>query len=78
MEDWIAYPKACVDLTYEWRLFLAFPLHPSTRFKHDPRARHLKELLAHCRKRSDIRLRTCRDVDHCVAAEAVDRPRRSR
>lgn len=70
VDDWIAYLKRAVDFAYEHRLFVAFAVHPSTSFKHDPEARYLSEVLAHCRQRSDILVCTFPDIYRWVANDA--------
>ena len=62
IHEWIGYLKRCVDLAYDNNLFYAQTVHPSTSFKHDPRARYLHELLEYCRKRPDIVVCTFQDM----------------
>jgi peptidoglycan/xylan/chitin deacetylase (PgdA/CDA1 family) len=61
-DDWIAYLKQCVDIAYEQNLFLSLTVHPSTSFKHDPKARYVTKLLEYCRQKPDIRICTYRDI----------------
>ncbi len=69
VDEWIAYLKGCVDIAYEKNLFLCLTTHPSTSFKHDPKARYLDELFAYCRERSDIRLCTYREMFAWIDAD---------
>ncbi len=69
VDEWIAYLKGCVDIAYEKNLFLCLTTHPSTSFKHDPKARYLDELFAYCRKRPDIRLCTYREMFAWIDAD---------
>jgi len=69
IDEWIAYLKGCVDLSYERNLFLALTVHPSTSFKHDRKARYVKELLAYCRKRHKILVCTYRDMYRWISSE---------
>ncbi len=67
LEDWINYLKRAVDYAYENNLYLSVTVHPSTSFKHDPKARYLDEVYAYCRKKSDIVLCTTRDIYRWVS-----------
>ena len=74
IDEWIAYLKACVDIAYEQNLFLSLTVHPSTSFKHDPKARYIKELLEYCRKRPKILFCTYRDMYRWIANEKEKYP----
>ena len=69
IDEWIAYLKGCVDLAYERSLFLALTVHPSTSFKHDRKARYVKELLEYCRKKPKILVCTYRDMYRWISKE---------
>ncbi len=69
IDEWIAYLKGCVDLACERNLFLALTVHPSTSFKHDRKARYVKELLEYCRKRPKILVCTYRDMYRWISSE---------
>ncbi|MFC2099023.1 polysaccharide deacetylase family protein [Bacteroidota bacterium] len=69
VDEWIGYLKACVDLAYEQNLFLSLTVHPSTSFKHDPKARYVKELMEYCRKRPDILVCTYSDMYRWISKE---------
>lgn len=74
LDEWIAYLKACVDISYERNLFLSLTVHPSTSFKHDPKARYVKELFEYCRKRPKILICTYRDMYRWISNEKEKYP----
>lgn len=69
VDEWIGYLKKCVDLAYERNLFLSLTVHPSTSFKHDRKARYVKELMEYCRKRPKILICTYRDMYRWISNE---------
>lgn len=69
INEWIAYLKGCIDIAYERNLFLSLTVHPSTSFKHDPKARYVKELLAYCRQKREVLVCTYRDMYRWIANE---------
>ena len=74
VDEWIAYLKKCVDLAYEQNLFLSLTVHPSTSFKHDRKARYVKELFEYCRKRPKILICTYRNMYRWIANEKEKYP----
>jgi len=68
IEEWIGYLKQSIDLAYSRNLFLCLTVHPSTSFKHDPKARYVKEILAYCRQKPDIVICTYRDMYRWLAS----------
>ena len=70
VDQWVAYLKRGVDFAAAQGLVLSLTLHPSTSFKHDPKARYLDEVLAYCRQRSDVRVGTYGDI-HARGAGAL-------
>ena len=74
VDEWIAYLKACVDIAYERNLFLSLTVHPSTSFKHDRKARYVKELMEYCRKRPKILVCTYRDMYRWISNEKGEYP----
>lgn len=74
VDEWIAYLKACVDISYERNLILSLTVHPSTSFKHDPKARYVKELIEYCRKRPKILFCTYQDMHRWISNEKGEYP----